>query len=159
MHVPSYLRNGQAVVDAFGYWPSFHDAPVRDFRYESAGVGIIRFTLHGWEMAPEVDERGYFKLVKHHLVEFEFQEVSDPDLDQFTSMSNVLLGLWFSAPEEFETAGRFKVELDSAMGGDLCGSFSARSGEVVAVVPCDKNGKRTGQSIGCSEDFTMPSSS
>lgn len=139
--VPSYVRNTQAVLEAFGYWPSFHDAPVVDFRYKPEGA--VDFILHGWEMTADVDERGYFKLIKHHLVEFAFQEVSDADLERFTSMGNILFGLEFSTPEEFAAAGRFRVLLDSAMGGDLCGSFCARSGEVLAVIPCDKDGTWT----------------
>jgi hypothetical protein len=144
--VPSYLRNTQAVLEAFGYWPSFHDAPVIDFRYRLDAVGVVGFTLHGWEMTREVDERGYFRLIKHHLVEFAFQQISDADLERFTSMGNILFGLGFSTPEEFEAAGKFRVLLDSAMGGDLCGSFWAQRGEVLSVCPCDKDGTRTEQS-------------
>lgn len=140
---PSYLRNITAVMEAFGYWPSFHDAPVIDFTYELDGAGAIGFTLHGWEMTAEVDTRGCYKLIKHHLVRFAFRDISDPDLERFTSMGNILFGLEFSAPEEYQAEGRFRVRLDSAMGGDLCGSFSARRGEVLAVIPCDKDGRRT----------------
>jgi hypothetical protein len=141
--VPSYLRNNEAVVKAFGYWPSFHDAPVIDFRYKPDGAGVAGFTLHGWEMTPEVDERGYFKLTKHHLVEFAFQEISDADLERFTSMGNILFELGFSRPEEFEVAGKFRVRLDSAIGGNLRGCFWARRGEVLSVCRCDKDGNRT----------------
>jgi hypothetical protein len=130
-------------VEVFGYWPSFHDAPVLDFGYTPDGAGVIQFTLHGWEMTPEVDERGYFKLMKHHLVDFAFQGISEADLERFTSMENILFGLGFSTPEEFTEAGKFRVQLDSAMGGDLCGCFCARSGEILAVIPCDQDGKRT----------------
>jgi len=52
-------------------------------------------------------------------------------------MGNILFGLGFPSAEEFASAGKFSVKLDSAMGGDLCGSFSARSGEVLEIVPCD----------------------
>ncbi len=140
---PPYLRNTEAVVKAFGYWPSFHDAPVVAFHYDRGGHRAVEFTLHGWEITPEVDERGFFKLTKHHLVQFAFREISDADLERFTSMGNILLGLGFSTPEEFEASGKFRVDLDSAMGRDLCGSFFARIGEVVAVAPCDAHGRRT----------------
>ncbi len=97
--------------------------------------------LHGWETTPEVDERGYFKLSKHHLVRFAFHGISDADLDHFIC-GNILFQLGFSSPEEFAAAGRFSVDLDSAMGGDLCGSFSAAAGEVLEVTPCDREGRR-----------------
>jgi hypothetical protein len=137
---PPYLRNGNAVVDAFGYWPSFHDALVIGFGYEPDGGGLIRFTLYCWEMTAEVDERGYFGRTKHHRVEFVFLGVSEPDLEHFTSMGNVLDILEFSSSEEFEADGIFRVGLESAMGGDLCGSFRARNGEVLSVVACDEDG-------------------
>ena len=58
MQAPSYLRNTRAVVEAFGYWPSFHDAAVVDIRYDPDGGGVVGLTLHGWEITREVDERG-----------------------------------------------------------------------------------------------------
>jgi hypothetical protein len=140
---PPFLQNTGPVVKAFGYWPSFHDAPVVAFHYDRAGHGAIEFTLHGWEMTAEVDERGFFKLIKHHLVRFAFHGITDADLDRFTPMGNILFGLGFSSTEEFAVAGKFSVDLDSAMGGDLCGSFCAHSGEVLEIVPCDGGGRRT----------------
>jgi len=138
---PSYLRNTEAVVKAFGYWPEFHDAAVVAFHYDREGHGVVEFALHAWEMTPEVDERGYFKLIKHHLVRFAFHDISDADLDRFTLENNILFGLDFSSSEEFEAAGKFSVDLNSAMGGDRCGSFSARSGAVVEITPCDRKGR------------------
>src|SRR5690242_8169929 len=147
---PPYLRNAESVVKAFGYWPSFHDAPVVAFHHDHGGGGTVEFTLHGWEMTPEVDERGYLKLIKHHLVRFRFGEISDTDLERFTSMGNILFELRFSTPEESEHSGKFRVDLDSAIGGNLCGSFSVRSGEVLEVIPCNAEGRRT--ELGASPD-------
>lgn len=130
-------------MNAFGYWPRFHDAPVVDFQHIREGQGSVELSVHGWEMTPEVDERGFFKLVKHHLVRFAFHGISDPDLDRFASMGNILYALGFSTTEEFAATGKFSVELELAIGGDLCGSFAARSGEVVEVSPCDGEGRRT----------------
>jgi hypothetical protein len=44
---PSYLRNNEAVVEAFGYWPSFQDAPVLAFRFTQEAGGEVEMTLHG----------------------------------------------------------------------------------------------------------------
>lgn len=140
---PTYLQNTGPVVKAFGYWPSFHDSPVVAFHLDRGGHGSVEFTLHGWEMTAEVDERGFFKLIKHHLVRFAFRGITDVDLDRFTSMGNILFGLRFSSAEEFAAARKFSVDLDLAMGGDLCGSFAADSGQVLEVVPCDGEGRRT----------------
>jgi hypothetical protein len=140
---PPFHKKTGPVVKAFAYRPSFNDAPVVAFHYDRAGHGAIEFTLHGWEMTAEVDERGFFKLIKHHLVRFAFHGITDADLDRFTPMGNILFGLGFSSTEEFAVAGKFSVDLDSAMGGDLCGSFCAHSGEVLEIVPCDGGGRRT----------------
>src|SRR5689334_2843630 len=139
---PSYLRNYEAVMTAFGYWPSFHDAPVLAFRFSEEAGGEVELALHGWEMTGAVDDRGYFKLIKHHLVRFVFREISDAELHQFTA-DNILLELGLSSPEEFEVTRKFGVTLDSAMGSDLCGSFSASTGEILDVTPCDEKGNKT----------------
>jgi hypothetical protein len=138
---PSYLRNTEAVVKAFGYWPDFHDAAVVAFHYDREDHGAVGFALHTWEMTPEVDERGYVKLIKHHLVRFAFHNISDADLDRFTPENNILFELGFPSSEEFEAAGKFSVSLNSVMGGELCGSFSARSGGVLEITPCDGKGR------------------
>ena len=36
--VPTYLRNHQAVINAFGYWPDFHDSPVLSFRADAESI-------------------------------------------------------------------------------------------------------------------------
>jgi hypothetical protein len=133
----------EAVVLAFGYWPTFHDAPVLGFHYAEEGAGMVEFTVHGWEMTRDVDERGYFKLIKNHLVDFAFQGITNVELERFTSVGNILFELGFSTPEEFKSTGEFRVSLESAMGGDLCGAFSARSGQVLKVTRCDAEGKST----------------
>lgn len=125
---PAYLKNAGALVKAFGYWPGFHDAPVLAFHYAEEGAGRIGLTLRAHEMTPETDARGYFKLTKHHRVEFVFDGISNADLSQFLP-ENILFELRFSSLEEFTASGKFTVELDSAMGGDLCGSFCARRGK------------------------------
>jgi hypothetical protein len=141
---PSYLRNNEAVVKAFGYWPSFHDAPVVALSFTEEAAGKVEMTLHGWELTGVVDESGFYKLIKHHLVRFAFREISNADLGPFAP-GNILFALKLSSPEEFEAAAMINVTLDSAMGGDLCGSFSARSGEVLEVIPCDKKGDKIEQ--------------
>lgn len=132
---PVYLRNHSILMNAFGYWPSFHDAQVINF--ESRVPSSVELILHGWEITREVDERGYFKLIKHHLIRFAFFDISEADLARF-SKDNILFSLKFSHPEEFRVLGKFSVVMESVMGLD--GSFQARSGEVVEVLPWDGNG-------------------
>lgn len=125
--VPSYLANFQCVIDAFSYWPGFHDSPV--LRFES-GDDAIELELEAWETSDEVDEGGYFKLIKKHGIGFRFSGLVSKDLERFEP-SNILFCLGFSPQADFEREGYFTVELDSAISGD--GGFCARRGEVTFV--------------------------
>ena len=129
---PAYLQGAERVLRAFGYWPSFHDASLCEFVHATEGAGSIELALHVFEMTCELDDAGYFRLKKHHLVRFRFNGISDAAIDRMIA-ENVLFELGFSrvvAPGD-----RFKVTLDSAMGSDCGGHFYATAGEVVEVTP------------------------
>jgi hypothetical protein len=134
MEVSIYIRNHQAVVDFFGRWPSFHDSKV--LAYEIGGEPeSLGFTLHTWLLTNEVDAKGFFLLRNHALVSFRFGGLHDVKMDAFGS-GNILSGLEMSPGSD---PSSFHVKLDSVM--DMSGSFSARSGEVVSVIPCTSDGK------------------
>lgn len=90
--VPSYLANFQCVIDAFGYWPGFHDSPV--LRLES-GDDAIELELEAWETSDEVDEGGYFKLIKKHGSRFVspvwFQRIWNASHPQISSSTSAFL--------------------------------------------------------------------
>jgi hypothetical protein len=132
---PTYLRNYETVVDAFGYWPSFHDAPLLSFAH-SPSASSVDTLIHVYEMTSETDERGYFGSVKNHLIRFHFSGVADLEFHQF-DVPNELFYLIFSDPAIFEESRRFTVRLDSVMGGDCFATFSAALGEVISVEPCN----------------------
>ena len=133
-NAPSYLRNADLVVEKFGYWPRFHDSPVVEFKYDPQGEGKVDLSLICWKGTSEVDDKGYFKRTKEHQIRFLFKGIVAANLEQF-SPDNILFELGFP-DAEMSVTGSFKVELDSAMGGELCGDFRAQQGEVVEVVPC-----------------------
>ena len=135
MDVPSYILNYEQVVEFFGHWPSFHDAKVCSYEPPTSESQSLSFTLHTWQMTNEVDAKGFFVLRDHSLVSFRFSGLHDVEMDAFAS-DNILFGLEFVRGTDPEA---FRVELDSVM--DMSGSFSARSGEVVAVIPCTSDGK------------------
>ena len=135
MEVPSFLGNHQALIDHFGYWPSFHDANVLSYTAPTAERQTVDLTLHTWEMTSEVDAKGYFVLQKHVLVAFHFAGVHDVSLQRFDS-GNILFGMDITRDG---AASSFHVELDSVM--DMSGSFAATSGEIVSVLPCTSDGK------------------
>jgi hypothetical protein len=133
---PTYLPGYEAVVAAFGYWPSFHDAPLLSLEQSDTSLAML---IHADEMTREVDEQGFFGSIKHHLIRFRFSGVRDFALRQF-DVPNTLFEIVFSDPAEFSATDRFTVTLQSVMGGGCDATFTAASGEVSSVVPCDKEG-------------------
>jgi hypothetical protein len=133
---PTYLPGYEAVVAAFGYWPSFHDAPLLSLEQSDTSLDML---IHADEMTREVDEHGFFGSIKHYLVRFRFSDVRDFALRQF-DVPNTLFEIVFSDPAEFSSTGRFTVTLQSVMGGGCDATFTAASGEVSSVMPCDKKG-------------------
>ena len=127
--IPSYLHGYESVVEAYGYWPSFHDAPV--IRWVNS-ADVIELEVETGEMTSEVDAQGYYVIAKRCLVAFRFTGILARELDQFMP-ENILFELGFSSFADLAMNGYFEVVLDSAMGSDLCGRFTARSGGIVRV--------------------------
>ena len=119
----------------YGYWPSFHDANVSEYRTPSLDDPSLGFTLHTWEMTKEVDAKGYFILHKHALVKFHFDGLTDVQMDAFGT-GNILFGMNLIKANQ---AADFSVELNSIMA--MPGSFNARNGVVVSVIPCTPDGE------------------
>ena len=145
MEVPAYLQNYQAVLDAFGYWPHFHDAEVRSLimdrnhiLFNDIADARIELVVHAWELSNWANEQGHLPRSKYHLVHFEFFNVSDVDLKGFNHQ-NAILGLSFTDHYTDQTGSpSFQVALEPAHG--LHGSFNASKGGVVSVTPCNEHG-------------------
>jgi hypothetical protein len=128
---PNYISGFKRILDAYGYWPSFHDSPV--LRY-LRGSDHIELDLEAWEMTPEVDSRGYFVLTKRHEIGFRFSRILTAEMNQFSS-ENTLLEMEFSPVSDYDSRGVFDVSLISAIEGSMCGSFTAACGEVLFIRP------------------------
>ena len=124
----------------FGRWLSFHDAEV--LTYDSA-EDSISLTLHAWLMTDEMDAEGYFVLQNHALVSFRFDGLQEVRMDAFRS-GNILFGIEITSCAD---SALFQVDLNSVM--DMSGSFSARSGEIVSVIPCTSDGRVAATSGRC----------
>ena len=140
------LENHQIVVDAFGFWPSFHDAEVCWLRLERMAnltdchSPFVEFVIHGWIMTNEVTGDGSYKLINHHLVHFKFEGVYDSEFIGFNHQ-NVIFELKISAePQNEEGVTPLKVVFESCYG--LGGEFKACRGRVMAVTPCNEDGKK-----------------
>jgi hypothetical protein len=118
MSVPietSEIHGAAELQEWFGYWPSFHDAEIVGLHLNRKGSSSLR--VHTWEMTKEIDEKGYYVLAKHVVVEFIFEAVSGLSLNGFNHQ-NVIFGLAIE-----KTDSGFRVTLYDCYG--LAGSIEA----------------------------------
>jgi hypothetical protein len=89
------IIGAERVIERFGEWPSFHDAEVvrvtLDRRGPSAAV-----LVHTWLMTEQVDEKGYYVLERHTLVQLIFDQLTSCELSDFNHQ-NVLYSLNIAA--------------------------------------------------------------
>jgi len=133
---PVHIEDAARVVRAFGRWPSFHDAELREVRRE--GDGVLVLTLRAFMMTSELDARGYFVQMNPHDVRLRFEDVAE---ERLSMAPDTLMQLRID--DERDLHGRFLVHVDSAVGTDeegFGGTFRARSGRVVDVSPCAADG-------------------
>lgn len=72
------LPGGQAIVDWFGFVPSFHDATLEKLELATGTASIV---LKAFRMTKEIDSKGYFVLDKHALVTIKLSEVTGIQLE------------------------------------------------------------------------------
>lgn len=137
------VTNSALIMNAFGYWPSFHDAEVKWIRLDRSDADtlsgpILEMLVHCFEMTKRITPDGFYELVKHHLVRFRFSEISDLKLEDF-NIQDAIFGLRIEDMTEQGWEGpRLNVAVDPAFG--VSTSFYCSSGEVVEVTPCSPKG-------------------
>ena len=114
------IRGADRLYEWFGYWPNFHDAEILSLHLDRTGTSALH--IHTWEMSSEVDERGYYTLRKHAVVEFLLENVNALSLGGF-SIQNVIFGLFLE-----KIPSGFKLTLDPCYG--LAGSIEAEKVEI-----------------------------
>jgi hypothetical protein len=102
------IVGAQELHDWFGYWPRFHDAEIVSLHLNRRSPSFL--VIHTWEMTSKVDDRGFYVLEKHVVVEFVFDDVVELELGGF-SHQNVIFGLDIQKKE-----GGFVVTLDPCYG-------------------------------------------
>jgi hypothetical protein len=107
------VEGAKSLYEWFGYWPSFHDAEVISLHLNRRGSSSL--TLHTWEMTKDVDDKGYYVLAKHVVVEFAMKDVVGLSLNGFSNQ-NVIFGLGIE-----RTENGYRLTLDDCYGiaGDL----------------------------------------
>src|SRR6266571_6217124 len=84
------IVGAQDLHDWFGYWPRFHDAEIVSLHLNRRGPSSL--LIHTWEMTNKVEERGFYVLEKHVLVEFVLEDILELELGGFSNQ-NVVFGL------------------------------------------------------------------
>jgi hypothetical protein len=142
MSPPIHIANHEKVVEAFGYWPLFHDAEVRSLKldrnrtlFDATANPCVELVIHAleWTEAKGSAPASF----NHHLVHFEFEEIDDVQLIGFNHQ-NALHGLRFEPAEAGPGEPRHWLAIDSAHG--LIGGFTYARATVVAVTPCSDQG-------------------
>jgi hypothetical protein len=110
------IHGAQGLYDWFGYWPKFHDAEVVSLHLDRREPSSL--LVHTWEMTNKVDDRGYYAMEKHVVVEFLLEEIAKLELHGF-SHQNVIFGLDLEKQDE-----GFVVSLDPCYG--LTGTIQAK---------------------------------
>lgn len=126
------IENAEAVINHFGYWPSFHDSEIISIKFErnfEMGRPTVEMKIYSFEMTDKVID-GYFELVKHCIIDLEFIELEVSELDGFNHQ-NAVNGL------DFRKDGDFLVcEVHAAYGVDAL--FTSKKIKVVKLEPKEK---------------------
>jgi hypothetical protein len=128
---PTGVANAEAIVSAFGFWPSFHDAEIlratldRGSGDERPSITIV---VHAFESDGSVDEKGYYQIVTSVLVTLKCRDVSESELRDL-GPQNVLSSIDFESTAE----GEVRVTFGPCYG--LSGSLVCSQVVVESVIP------------------------
>jgi len=130
-NAPAGIVNAEAVVSAFGFWPSFHDAEVHRALLERGNAverPSITLVVHAFSSDGSIDEKGYFRITTSVLVTLKCSDVRESELGDLGSQ-NVLWSLDFESTAD----GLVRVTLGPCYG--LSGSLVCSEVRVESVVP------------------------
>jgi hypothetical protein len=124
------VENGELLVNAMGYWPSFHDAHVLSASLEGGRCEVL---IYVFRMTDQVDDRGYFVLTGHHRVRLAMTGVAECTLPDGYD-SDTLFELMIERAGEAVT-----VTFESVMDQDW--RVTCREVVLLDVTPCGPRGK------------------
>jgi hypothetical protein len=94
----------------FGRVPRFHDGSVLEFTLDLSRCGHLR--VKTFRMNPDTDDKGYFRLDKHCIVTFQFEEVTVADL-VFEDAAEIIDNITINAHDD-----GFEMEINAINGFD-----------------------------------------
>jgi hypothetical protein len=125
------FENSDLLVSPMGYWPSFHDANVKEALREG---DVCRVLIHVFEITDKVDPTGHLVLTKHHLVTIRMSGIEECSLPP-NYRSDCLFGLEAGRVGDF-----IKVVFDSAIDPEFNWHVLCRRAEIASVGACDSKG-------------------
>lgn len=129
------FENSEIVRDWFGCWPSLHDAEVLSINFDR-GAGkagpLITAVVHAFQITPDVDSKGFYKLIKHCLIQFRFECVEETSLKWFNHQ-NVIDGIFLNPAKGASGQDLIDVEFSSIYGVQL--EFKCQSAKVSSIEP------------------------
>jgi hypothetical protein len=115
----SEIPGGSDLLTWFdGRLPSFHDAEILGLELDREGASC-RMRIHTWEITRDLDEAGYYRLIKDVVVSFELAGVTQLHLEGFNHQ-NVVFGLYVERSDD-----GFQIELEPCFG--LSGTITAQT--------------------------------
>jgi hypothetical protein len=140
------IENHEVVVEHFGYWPTFHDAEILRVEFRRRHIltppgPSLALDVHAFEITSETDSRGHYKLDKHCIVTFEFDNVRMLSFEHFNHQ-NAVYEIGFSVVRDID--GRERLEVVVVASHGMSARFSAYQVVVSSLVvgKPDREGSR-----------------
>jgi hypothetical protein len=128
---PTGVVNSEALLSAFGFWPSFHDAEVHSAildRGNALEPPSITLVVYAFSCDRQVDENGFFRIVTSVLVTLKCSDVRESELVDL-GHQNVISSMGFESTAE----GLVRVTLEPCYG--LSGSVLCSQVRIESAVP------------------------
>jgi hypothetical protein len=137
MNSTRYIAGVERVVEALGYWPSFHDAEVITFSAEralpfKAGATTARIAVHVREYQASGQGTANYQqeLCKSVLIHFTFLQAEEIQIDGFNHQNVINSLTVHESPAEGLPALEVNIESIWGFGGTLrCASVAIESVE------------------------------
>lgn len=146
-NIESLIKGSHKLTEAFGYWPTFHDAEVFELHFLRGRVDadkgvydfpVLTLRIHVWELTKDVSSEGYLVLKHHTLTTLRFSDVDDFQMLGFNHQ-NAIMELSLTSHERTNgPSPYFAVEVVPAFG--ISASFKCLRIEVVDAAVCTDDG-------------------
>ncbi len=131
------IEGSEKVLELYEEWPSFHDAEILsvnlDRQKTSGQYGpTVTIKLHTFVMTNEVDNKGYYKTIKHAQIIFQFYDVVEFELTHGFGIQNSLSDVSFKDIRSHQEEGiNYAVEFCAHFNCDI--DFKCSSITVIEV--------------------------